>query len=323
MDIDELDEYCMRVFGRSPDAIERPGGKSRKTAVIVLDNQKLVVSRRASPSRAALEAEVLRRLENTGHVPKLIRVDGAWLIQQHVSGKRLTVPLSDPASSGYDLLSAAVISLCALQAAATGCGLSKVAPDIGVRDGWLDELISLPQRVAELQKLNAPVLDTEAVKAAIAIRTPSFIKWDARPGNALVRADGSLCWFDWEHCGNRSAIDDMVWLLADEWSPEAPSIEALAIDSIAKRFSLGFGEVAEAFHTMAVFHSMVRISLVLHHRKNGPWWDHQACLEHDRVGVTQFHLNRLIGRAIRWSDEAAHLNSIKPLLLELHGKIMK
>ena len=48
--------------------------------------------------------------------------------------------------------------------------------------------------------------------------TPRFIKWDGRLGNAAARADSSVAWFDWEHCGARAWLDDVAWLLGDEYA---------------------------------------------------------------------------------------------------------
>ena len=49
-----------------------------------------------------------------------------------------------------------------------------------------------------------PELDEPSLIALLRVKTPAFIKWDARPGNAIVNKNGTITWFDWEHCGCRS-----------------------------------------------------------------------------------------------------------------------
>jgi len=88
----------------------------------------------------------------------------------------------------------------------------RVAP-IGMTREWLTALLSMPGRVAEQLGLADPAIDITPEQ--ITPRRLSFVKWDARPGNALLVDDGGVGWIDWEHCGARDALDDLAWLLCD------------------------------------------------------------------------------------------------------------
>ena len=134
------------------------------------------------------------------------------------------------------------------------------------------------------------------------IRRPPlrFIKWDARPANAVLHPGGGVGWFDWEHCGYRAPLDDLVWLLCDEWTPEAQSERALAHAA-----SLAAPEQADPeryTRAMGVLHTCWRMALILDLRADGDWWDEERCAWGERPGVTASHFARLCRRGAWLSD---------------------
>lgn len=318
----EIEDLCRRLLGAPPDRIETPGGEARKTVVAVIDDRRFVISKRASPARARLEAEALRHLEATGAVPKLIGVEGCWVLQEHVSGIRLTEALQQSdAIQAADLLDQAVVSLVALKEEAARSGLDRIVPRIGVRPGWTSDLVDMPSRLANQLGLPAPQLDRDAFLAALDVPRPCFVKWDARPGNFLVRTDGSLCAFDWEHCGLRSALDDSVWLICDEWSPDIPACERRMLRTVAKREGRDLNRLARDFAVRAVLHTCVRLSLVFDRKKTGPWWNPAACLEYDRVGVTPTHVQRLCQRGARQASQIEDSGDLSAFLNEIATRV--
>lgn len=130
-------EICRALFGKDPDSVVFPGGRGRQTFIAVIDGEPFAVSRRSGKGPAALEAEVLQRLGNTGLVPRLLRHKGALLAQEYVPGKRLTAALHEAtAIQQPNLLIAAAKSLVEIRRAAEKVGLMRVVPKIRVRQGW-------------------------------------------------------------------------------------------------------------------------------------------------------------------------------------------
>lgn len=310
---DQIVGICQRFMDAAPTAIEYPGGRGRRSAVAVIGDRRVVVSLRASVGRARLEASVLSRLQDTGLVPHLIGRKDTLVVQAYVPGSRLSQVLdSATPTDASEFLKSASTSLVDLQNAASDAGLQDIAPEIGARPGWTKDLLGVPAHLARIMGLPMPQLDFDTLAALLTPATPVFVKWDARPGNAIVGADGRLCWFDWEHCGLRAESDDLAWLLADEWSPSS-------LD--AERHAAGLtGDGAERLFTMEILHSCVRMSLILARKGDGPWWSHQACLEQDRVGVTEAHLRRLATRMQRWLPFAPCLFDLRRLAETIEAK---
>ena len=74
------------------------------------------------------------------------------------------------------------------------------------------------------------------------------------------------------------------------------------------RFSRDFASPDEAldyFGVMAVFHTVVRLSLIIQNKGSGPWWGTTYCLEGDKVGITLRCARRLVWRGAAWADKSS------------------
>jgi hypothetical protein len=131
---------------------------------------------------------------------------------------------------------------------------------------------------------------------------PHFIKWDARPGNALVGENNQVYWIDWEHAGKRNRLDDMAWILGDEYVPDWPELEDRLLAQYVPEFAGPMND-ADAFEYLMAygsFHMVVRLGLILKYM-DGEWWNLEHCLAEDKVGVTLECAQRLCQRGGRWS----------------------
>ncbi|MBT3532911.1 MAG: phosphotransferase, partial [Rhodospirillaceae bacterium] len=313
---DRLSEKFLALTGRRAVRVLFPGGSSRKSAVIVTDDgDRLVITRRRHEGRAELEAEVLGQLKRQGApVPEIIARDGKWIVQENLGNLRLSEAIDAAAPKQRPvLLRAAVESLIALHQAGRRAGLVGRVVSIGKEPSWLETLANMPVRIGEHLKIPAPALPHQAIMAQLVIKQPAFIKWDARPGNAALRDDGTVGWFDWEHCGCRSPLDDLAWFLGDEWSPDEPETEAILLDGYLADFT---GNDSSAAHdylmTFGTLHMCVRLSLILSRKDGGEWWDRDYCLGGDKIGVTLSEAITVAGRAARWSAASRLLASLSP-----------
>ena len=156
-------------------------------------------------------------------MPEILGYDGEWLIQEDLGSRRLSEALlRDSPNAVEKWLRTACESLAAIHRAGRQAGLERQVVALGQTRKWLQKLVATPDRVGRYLNLPAPDLDAEEIVAALSPGEPWFIKWDARPGNAVACNDGRVAWFDWEHCGCRNRLDDLAWLLGDEYVLDRP-----------------------------------------------------------------------------------------------------
>jgi hypothetical protein len=322
---DRLNEILHELTGQRAARFLFPGGSRRKSAVAVTaSDEKFVITRRRQENRAILEAEVLRELKDHGApVPAIIASKGKWIVQEHLGDVRLSEAM-DTANQeqSHKLLRAAMESLLAIHQAGRRAGLEKRVVAIGTKASWLNTLVAMPERIGEHLQMPGPGLPTELMISRLTIDRPAFIKWDARPGNAAVRPDGSIGWFDWEHCGCRAGLDDLAWLLGDEWSPDEPSAEAVLLDDYLAEFT--GGDEASARDYLMLFgtlHMCVRLSLILSNKMDDDWWDRDYCLAGDKIGVTLGEATKLAHRAARWSADSSLVAALSPWFSDIADRM--
>ncbi len=274
----------------------------------------VIATCRKMPARSRKEARVLTVLNHAdAPAPRLLAYDGAWLIQEDLGHHRLSQLLdgADPVT-GERLVDDALRALGRCQQAGNRGGLQNKVPLVDGRKIQLGGAAA----VAELLGMDPPPLP-EAIAASLdAAPRRHFIKWDARPGNAIVTEDGRTCWIDWEHACRGEPLEDVVWLLCDEWLPDWPQVEQRLI-----RRHLGslFGNDPDGRHhtyftVFAVLHMTVRLQMILRRKGDGPWWRKDACLEHDLLGVTRDTAVRLARRAARWAGASPATGPLAPWL---------
>jgi hypothetical protein len=285
--------------------VEQPGGRLRRSVRLFLEDRSVIVTKRRAPARARLEAEVLQVLADQGApVPGLLGFDGVWLIQEDLGSSRLSQALAAMHEAEAEgLLENAIAGLAAAQQAGRERGLDRQVVAIGKNADWIATLATIHRRIGEQLQLSAPALPTDRLVAQLRPQRPAFIKWDARPANAAIRADGAVAWFDWEHCGCRHPLDDVVWLLCDEYTPDLPKAEEQLIGRILPWFLNGSAQdvAYDYLMTFGVLHGAMRLSLILTEKADGPWWDPARCLDLDSVGVTLEMALRLCRRSARWA----------------------
>ena len=317
-----MNDFCRRHLGAEVDTFTFPGGRDRKTIVIEVAGTRYALAKRSSAGRARLEANVLRVGQQTSHAPDLIAQEDVFVLQFFVDGTRLTEELEFADKSNRAiLLNNAGRALLRLQSHASWATELKDAPKIGHRDGWAEDFARTPVRLAEQLEMGAPEWDLQSILPHLVLKETAFVKWDSRPGNALVKPDRSVVWIDWEHAGLASPEDDLVWLLADEWTPDLESVEQDLILELAKTSALSADELEIRFKIKAVLHSAIRLGLVFRRKGDGPWWNVRDALEHDRVGVSRGHVQRVCKRAYRLCKSVPVLDGLAAQFYEIHGYV--
>ena len=209
----DLARQCEKMLGARVESMQYLGGKARKTCRVILKKGAPVfVSQRGRVFRAEMEGRVLKQLSVKGClVPKLLAYDHRrTLIQQEICGERLSQALYKQTEDRVELvLDRAAASLAEIHQMGSDAGLDKL-PSIGADDAWVSSLLERPLFIGEYLGSPPPRPQVTALQALLKIRRQRFIKWDARPGNAMVTKDDQVYWFDWEHCGSRNRLDDLA-----------------------------------------------------------------------------------------------------------------
>lgn len=294
-----------------------PGGKARESIRLHLgDGRTVIATRRDKKESAEREVEVLQRLHRAGApVPGVLAYDRDILLQEDVGDRRASAAVYGAAPDAVaGVLDAAIDSLARLQRAAEAASLADAVPQLGAEAEWRRAVAETPLRLAKAFELSEPVLDVDAVSAAIDIRQPSFIKWDARLGNAAIGTDGRVFWFDFEHCGARNALDDLAWLLGDEYLPDVPEIEARIFDARLDDFAPD-GEDGEAARYLADFgtlHIAMRLALLLTRQAKVGWVDAKDGADRDKIGASRDLTAAMARRAARWAARSSTLATTQP-----------
>ena len=305
----ELATKCERLIGARVASMEYPGGSSRDTVKLILKKGAPVyVSERSKKSKADIERLILNTISMAGeNVPKLLGSDGhKLLIQQDIPGVRLTQALHKRGhKTVFEYLDNGLSSLAKIQEAGSKQGLDEKMPKLGNTKIWLQGLLDRPAVMGKFFEIPAPTPDLKALESLLAARKPRFVKWDARPGNAIAKADRSVFWIDWEHSGARNRLDDMVWLLADEFVPNLPEVEDKLLQRHLPFYSddLTLDKAKQYFYSLGVFHLVVRMGLIFKYKEDGSWWSYEKCLAGDKAGVTKKNVLRICMRGERWAAE--------------------
>lgn len=323
-----LAQMCERLLRQKVVDQEYPGGKRRDSRLMVLESGKRVIAtRRKDPSRIMKECTILKALNKRDvNVPRLI-ADNRWnlLIQEEIKGERLSRVLqdSDKAACGT-VISNTLDSISKIQQTGSEHGLDKTFPVLGESKSWIIGFVQHPARIGDFFGNRPPRPDLDLIARTITPRNPRFVKWDSRPGNAMVKK-GEVYWFDWEHAASRNRLDDVAWILGDEFTPDIPELESLLLEKHLPDFADDLS-VDEAHHYLMVYgvlHMTVRLGLVLKNKKDKPWWDLDYCIKGDKVGVTKDCALRLCQRASRWSSNTPTMSALSDWYLDIAEVIEK
>ncbi|MGI9364944.1 MAG: phosphotransferase [Rhizobiaceae bacterium] len=310
-----------KVFGRTPERVAFPGGKSRSAFIADMGDTPYVFAKRSDRADAQLEGIVLRTLGPSGYVPRLKAVIDEWVVQEWVPGERLPVVMDQIADmeERKRRVSEALECLIHIHNEAHGANLHHRIPKIGTVDNWLWDRTGAAKRISNSIGLPAPELDREKLVKLMDVKRDEFVKWDARPGNAMVSDQGTI-WFDWEDCGRSKALDDLAYLLCDEWT----NLDAQSEEELLKSYfpffnrSLSQERGEHYLRLFGVTHMILRIRMAQkYHSRDGEWWDRDYCLNGDKVGVTATEIGREIARASRWADGVAEFKPLVPWLQSL------
>ncbi len=301
---------CARIFDQPVEKVTAPGGNSRESLRVHFPARTIIATQRAWPGRMRLEMEVLRRLSEQGApVPAFLGGTEQMFFQADLGPRRLTGELAIAAGRGdTTMMLRALESLVSIREAAARADLAAIVPALGERPEWVAGLVRTVVRTSEMLGIDAPSLDFAALDAALLVPARRFVKWDARPGNASVGADGRVAWFDWEHCGRRQGIEDFAWLTGDEFWPWPSETVLPALERILPAHSAADLSYLTLFIS---FHFVQRLTLILGRQARHGWEDRTHAMRYDRIGTDPELARRLCRHGAGW---AVHHRLTRPMV---------
>ncbi len=314
--ISGMSRVCKKLLGVNVTAVSFPGGRYRKSFRLFLsDNRTVIASRRQAPGRAMMEERVLQILtKHNALVPKPLGFNGVLLIQQDLPGIRLSEALEEATEEQFEkYLGCALNSLADIHQKAELAELDYAVPMLGEHSDWLVSFLDRPFVIGSFLNLPCPELLLDDLFELLVLLEPRFIKWDARPGNAILQDDEQVAWFDWEHCCARNRLDDMAWLLCDESVPETyAEAEDRLIDQYLETFADG-RDITEAHIYLRVYgilHMCVRLGRILNAKSYGTWSDADYTLGEEEEGTSLKEAQRLCVRAAKWSEKTEYTHQL-------------
>lgn len=296
----ELAAVAEEHFGETVQKITAPGGKSRDSHRIHFADRTVISSNREHSKRRAREILLLSKLSSVCTlVPKYLGMHQGIIFQEDVGGRRLTSELNRlEGAARDDLVRRAFDSLWEIQRAAVDCGVIKDVLPVAISYSWLKDFVCQYHSLSASLQLEKPRLKENKLVQSLTCLPIKFIKWDARPGNASVAADGRVRWFDWEHGGRRSGCEDFAFLMADEFWPLS------AQDSLDIFHQSNDGSEKKNVPLLirySVFQSIRRLKLIHFRQVKHGWVSLNKSIRYDRIGVTADMALRLAEHGGQWA----------------------
>lgn len=306
---------CAHVLGKPIASVDFPGGKGRQSLRVLLkDGQSVIASFRSGSHQAEAEYRILTTLNALrANVPYCLGRYKRWILQQDIGGERLSTTLYEKSPELW--LPATLESLLTLQQQANQSKLVDELSPVCKKPSWFESLVLGPQELSELVKITPPVLDQSAITAALNASETGVIKWDSRPGNAMVDEKGQIIWFDWEHAGIRCPVDDLVSIFGAEYLAIDQALEQRLLDSYLPRFvaRMSLEAAQQYFYLSAIFYIVKRLYLVVDSYKAKPTWhDAEKFLQNDSIGPCLSFVDSLCERGERWSAQVPLVQTMGP-----------
>lgn len=315
---EEIARIARRHFGDEVLRITAPGGAGRDSLRVHLPDRTVIATCRATLARRDRERLVLEALAAEGApVPKCLGVAEGVLFQEDLGRRRLSVEmLRDGGPRAERHAVAAIASLEAIRAAAEKAGLAAQLRPIGTGPDWRAEFVAAPVRLAATLGLRPPELDAERLLRRVGTGRRVIVKWDARPGNAVVRADGRVGWFDWELVGLRHGVEDIAWLAGDEFWPLGREATLAAAERAG---ALRDDRSRRLLCLFTALHGARRLALIARHRLAEGWIAAETALRYDRVGRAPDLARGLARRLVDWAEADSLTRPLVPFYETVAG----
>lgn len=293
--VEKIAKLAEMLFSDPVIRITAPGGSTRDSVRVHFEDWSLIASQRSSVSRLEREVAFLTHTKGKGApVPTLMGVKDGVLFQTDLGTKRLTAELSRRSDQNLEALAAnSFESLWRVKETVAGSNFLKQVKPIATGDRWVDRFANQIFHIAQEFQLPAPDYDATAMAKKLRWPATTFIKWDARPGNASLDLEGKVHWFDWEDYGLRGGVEDFAFLIGDEfWPLDAET--SLGLFAASNRFS---NDILPQLARFAMLCAAQRLRLIRAQWKTHGWVSLKTASRYDRIGGVEELIRPLCNRA--------------------------
>lgn len=297
-------EISAQIFAMPVEKVTAPGGKTRESLRVHFANRTIVATQRSYPGRMRMEVEVLKRLtEQNAPVPKFLGGSEKIFFQQDVGSRRLSGEMMSAGDAGkIDIAARAFESLLRIREAGEKSSLADIVPALGADEAWVKGFLGTSVRTSKKYDIAPPEVDFQTLTDRLHVPATTFLKWDARPGNASIGAQGQVFWFDWEHCGKRQGMEDYAWLAGDEfWPVGCDDAMSILEDQLPKDRAKADLEYLGLFIT---FHIIQRLTIIHRRFTKAGWVNAAKAMKYDKIGVDPTLGKRLCQHGAGWADRS-------------------
>ncbi|MGV6811238.1 MAG: hypothetical protein ACWA47_03255 [Brevirhabdus sp.] len=321
MRVSDVVALAEKQFGRTVRKITAPGGRGRASARVHFDDLTVIATYRPEQRSRDMEQRLLEHFNGTdAPVPRLLGRQGDVLFQQDLGNLRMPRALTDASQDqARDIAAAGLTSLWRIKSIAEDLGIVDQLPVIAHSKDWALNYISAPLRLSRLLSVEPPELDHARVLSTLLPKPAAFVKWDARPGNAIVLGDGSVSWFDWEHYGRRGGYEDFPFLFGDEFWPldAEASIEAF-IETAPKDMH----DQVPVLVRLTALQAAQRLSLINQRHNEKGWLEATVALGQDRVGTAPELVRNLARHGADWASRDPLVEPLANWFLEASNALL-
>lgn len=307
---DELTYAVQEVFNKPAGSVRTftygPGRAPRQTRRVYFGAESIIATRRTDPRVASREVEILQRLRGGGvAVPRVLGRFGTWFFQEDLGPVTLSQSLNlvKPPDNAIEN---ALEELRRIWVVGSARGLDRIVPALE-GSKWAVALASELLEIASGLGPNRGHFTNAFLNSfceALAPTGGTFIRWDARPPNAVCGQGERVWWFDFEHSVCHWALDDLVWFFCDETIPDdvdsVTLLERACADVTRECSSLLPPAALDYAGCLALFHCCWRLSKVTSKEYAGLSTGWEDCVINDWPGSFVSAL-RLCDRGARMS----------------------
>ena len=311
-----LAQVCGEILDEPVIGFTQPGGKKRRSIRVQLQDRSVIATQRPNVGRAMMELQILRALHSRGApVPEVLAHRDNIVLQEDMGSYRLSEAMQKATpSEQLDVASRAIESLLKTRRVARRLTLERFVPRLGYTKKWVGAFADGPADLSRVFDFDPPEFDRQAVGEALLVPAEMFVKWDARPGNAMMTPAGTVCWIDWEHCGRRQGMEDFAWLMGDEFWPLDPvQMIALLAEQLPRQGTGRKGRSnLEYLQLFAVFYMAQRLALIFRRIRKKGWGKLAQVTQFDDVGTVPELACRLCRHGALLAETSPLTRSLAP-----------
>jgi len=279
---------AQKHFGRPVVGYDAPGGEDRGSFRLYFDDTSIIATTRKDRWKIELESQVLSRMSLfSTDCPEFLGVCDSILFQSDLGDRRLSQEiLKVEGDQRSHLAQEAVSSIFRLQSAARKASLQDAIPQGMLGPAWIKKHVDSLDVFRHLDNWNSRLLERNRLCEMLTHSNPQFVRGDCRSGNAIIRPQDTVAWFDFEDAHTGHGAEDIAYLIGDEVWPLPPEeMEEIVKDGVALESAQALDSYLNYLAIFLTFRCIQRLQLILRVVGKAGWQPLSGIYQRDRLGV--------------------------------------